>query len=134
MSEPRASYDCGLPNTITLVLPWPDKRLSPNARGAWYVKENPRKTAREIGSIAVVEAQQAGRVFLPERLQMWVTFHPPRRGRYDLDNALSKLKPALDGAFAALGRDDAEVCVIVLERGEVLKGGRVMVIIGEVQA
>ena len=115
---------------ITLHLPWPDRKLSPNARGAWQVKEPARKTAREVGAAAVWEA---GRVELPDRLQMTVIFHPPRSGRYDLDNALARLKPYQDGIFAALQRDDSDICRVVLERGKPLKGGSVTVILGEMQ-
>lgn len=115
---------------LTLNLPWPDRKLSPNSRGAWVVKEGPRKTARLLGALAV---REAGAVELPDRIQMWVTFHPPRNGRYDLDNALSKCKSILDGAFAALGRDDADIQRVVLERGKPLKGGAVTVILGEVE-
>ncbi len=128
MSEPTPTWTNSLPNTLPLVLPWPDKRLSPNSRGAWYVKEAPRKAARELGAAVVWEA---GPVALPDRLKMWVTFHPPRRGRFDLDNALSKLKPILDGIFAALGRDDADVQTITLDRRSPVKGGSVIVTIGD---
>ena len=119
-------------NSITLRLPWQDKALSPNARGVWQTKNGPRKVAQQQGAASVNEARQAGYYELPDRLQMWVTFHPPRRGRYDLDNALARLKPAIDGIFIALERDDADVCRVVLERGTVVKGGAVTVILGEI--
>ena len=110
-------------NTITLRLPWPDKQLRPNARGDWHVHEKPRKQAIKDGGDAVIEARQAGYYELPDRLQMWVTFHPARNGRYDLDNFHAALKHYLDGAFAALGRDDATVEAGVITQGR-QTGGR----------
>lgn len=121
-------------NAITLVLPWPDSDLSPNHRGNFWTKEKARKQAIKDGGNAVIVSREAGYYELPDRLQMTVTFHPTSRGRYDLDNALAKLKPALDGIFMALGRDDADITRVVLERGNPLKGGSVTVILGEVQA
>jgi crossover junction endodeoxyribonuclease RusA len=116
---------------ITLNLPWPDKRLSPNARGDWHVKEEPRKSAKEIGVLLTRDLYAQDVDNLPIDLKMWVTFHPPRNGRYDLDNALSKCKHYLDGVFEGIGRDDSEVSEIVLKRGKPLKGGMITIILGE---
>jgi hypothetical protein len=40
---------------ITITLPWPDKRLSPNARCHWREKANAANMARAEGRIAAVE-------------------------------------------------------------------------------
>ena len=35
-----------------------------------------------------------------------MTFHPPGRYRYDLDNLVARMKAPLDGLASALGVDD----------------------------
>jgi crossover junction endodeoxyribonuclease RusA len=121
-------------SSITLTLPWPSSDLSPNHRGAWQTKEAARKQAIKDGGNSVLEASAAGYYELPDRLQMWVTFHPPRNGRMDLDNHFSRLKPTIDGIFSVLGRDDSDITRVVLERGKPLKGGQVTIILGEMTA
>lgn len=120
-------------NAITLRLPWPASKLSPNSRGAWQTREASRKAARQIGEVSVYQAAEGDYIDLPDRLQMTVTFHPPDSRRRDLDGLHSRLKSYQDGIFAALRLDDSSIDRVVLERGKPLKGGMVTVILGEVE-
>lgn len=99
----------------TLTLPWPSRALSPNARGHWSKRHTAAKAAKHnawgIALAAGVKPSKATSV------QITYTFHPPRAGRFDLDNALASMKPSTDGISMALGIDDSLFDFTVL-RGE----------------
>lgn len=89
-----------------LVLPWPDKCLSPNARVHWAVKSEAVKYARGVANVLAIQAGWKN-LKLPEgRIHLWVTFHAPTRRGIDDDNALSCFKSQRDGIADALGIDD----------------------------
>lgn len=98
---------------MRIVLPWPDKRLSPNARGHWAGLHRAKKKARwdaayialeaMNGQAPVVRAAYAGED--PIRLQ--VTFYAPDAQRRDMDNMAASLKAAFDGLADALAVDDS---------------------------
>lgn len=108
-------------------LPWPPRRSSPNAsrQGAWRGKAAAAKGYRnacawtcEISNIGPMEA---------DAVEVTVTFCPPSRRRYDLDNALASIKQGLDAFAAAIGVDDARWVSMTLERGLPVQGGAVFV-------
>lgn len=63
---------------------------------------------------------------LTDALPMRWTFHPPRAGRFDRDNAVGRCKALQDGIADALGIDDSRFVPTYLI-GEPVKGGRVVV-------
>ena len=86
------------------VLPWPDRRLSPNARLHWAVLSKYKSQYREQCRLIT---ESAGKVEIPEGpMHLLVEFQPPDRRRYDRDNLLSRMKAGLDGMCEALGIDD----------------------------
>ena len=108
-----------------VVLPWPDPRLSPNAREDRRAVAGVRKAQKEM---AFWLAKKAGLQFphLSEGLQVRVTFNPPDKRRRDLDNMLASVKSALDGIALATGVDD-HLWGLTIIRGEPVKGGAVTV-------
>lgn len=92
---------------LELVLPWPSKDLSPNARVHWRVKAKATKAARQA---AVVLAFEAGLrdAWLPEgRLHLWFDFYQaPGKKLPDDDNMLGRCKAYRDGIAQVLGIDD----------------------------
>jgi crossover junction endodeoxyribonuclease RusA len=58
-----------------------------------------------------------------------LTFHPPDNRRRDIDNALSCCKAYLDGIADAYGVNDNRF-TLTLERGAVVTGGCVSIVIG----
>lgn len=108
-----------------IELPWPSSKLSPNgAHGHWRVKSGAAKDYKYQCAM-MIRAQKVRPV---DAVQcVCITFHPPSNRRYDLDNALAKLKQGLDALAEALGVDDAEWQSMVLRRGEKVKGGLVVV-------
>lgn len=108
-----------------VILPWPDSRLSPNAREDRRAIAGIRKAQKDT---AFWLAKKAGLSFphLHEGLHVRVTFNPPDRRRRDLDNMLASVKSALDGIALATGVDD-HLWGLTLVRGNPVPGGSVTV-------
>lgn len=91
-----------------ILLPWPPRALSPNARVHWAVKHKASKRQRRDAELL---ARRAGydRIDWPEtgRLCVWVTGYPMDRRRRDADNMLASIKHALDGIAEVMGVDDS---------------------------
>lgn len=90
-----------------IILPWPPKALSPNARVHWSVKS---KAAKAYRAACWVETLRAGlRDRLPEvwNFHLWIDFYRPTRRVYDADNCLSSIKSGIDGIADALGVNDS---------------------------
>ena len=107
---------------ITLTLPWPDKRLSPNARICRQAKANAVSEARSTATVLTLEA---GYYTAPEGAKLTLKFYPPDNRRHDLDNLIARMKPYLDGIFDALDCNDHEILDIHASRESKLKGGAV---------
>lgn len=114
-----------------IVLPWPPRALSPNARVHWAKKS---KAAR-IYRIACMALTLESSMRAPEgRVLLSVEFCPPDRRRRDDDNCLASFKAGRDGIADALRIDDNRF-VTTICMGEPVKGGAVHVRIqGEVSA
>lgn len=97
---------------MKIVLSWPDKRLSPNARVHWGAKATAKKKAREDAALATYAAMPhgareirqayAGAHTIPVR----ITFYPPDNRRRDDDNMVGSFKSLRDGIADALAVDD----------------------------
>ena len=112
---------------ITVNLPWPDKKLSPNARVHHFVLARAKSKAKSAANIlAFLAYREIGRPHIIGPLDVSITFHPPDNRRRDIDNMLASNKAALDGVSAAIGVDDSR-WGLSLSRGDVVKGGRVVV-------
>jgi len=113
---------------LELVLPWPSKDLSPNARVHWRNRSKATKAARET---AVLLAFQAGwrDAWLPEgRLNLWIDFYQaPQKVLPDDDNLLLRFKAYRDGIAQVLGIDDRRFISHPMVHEERRKGGQVVV-------
>lgn len=96
---------------MIITLPWPDKRLSPNARLHWRKKVGPKQSAKIAAGWATVATK--GLHETRQRLQaddspipMTITFYPPDRRHRDDDNMIGSLKAARDAVAEALGVND----------------------------
>ena len=96
---------------MIIELPWPDKRLSPNARLHWRARVGPKQQARIRSGWSAVAAK--GFHSVKEALQgsegpvpIVITFYPPDRRRRDDDNMIGTFKAHRDGIADALGVDD----------------------------
>lgn len=113
---------------LELVLPWPSKDLSPNARVHYRVKARATKHARQT---AVVLAHEAGwrALQLPAgKLHLWVSFHQaPGKALPDDDNMLGRFKAYRDGIAQVLGIDDKRFISHPVVSSERRPGGQVVV-------
>lgn len=116
---------------MILRLSWPDPALWPNRAAGkhWTAKHKAKVQAREAGFYAAKQAK--GATNWPDGpIPLSVVFCASSARKYDLDGALSAMKPMLDGIALALGIDDSRFCPITLERGGAVKGGAVVVGLG----
>lgn len=112
---------------MILTLPWPPTGLSPNARNHWSKLAKLKKQYRE--ACAWTAASQGAAPTPATALHLTLTFVPPTRRAYDLDNALARMKSGLDGLADVLRVDDRHWSLTIC-KGEGI-GGFVRV---EVQA
>lgn len=110
-----------------LVLPWPSKDLSPNARVHWARKSKAAKLARAEGYVAVRAAGLRAERLPAGRLHLWIDFYPPTKRIPDDDNMLARFKPYRDGIADALHLDDKVFISHPMVKGEPRKGGEVRV-------
>jgi len=110
---------------MEIMLPWPPKELSPNARVHWAVKNRAVKLYRD--NCAWLTKAAGVRVDWEGTVHAWITFFPPDRRRRDDDNAISAFKSGRDGVAQALGLDDKRFRIHPWLSDEVRKGGAVKV-------
>lgn len=111
--------------SCSVLLPWPPKVLSPNARSHWAAKS---KAAKSYRYRCFLEARIAKLTAPAGRVLLVLEFLPPNRQRRDDDNLLAAFKAGRDGLADALGIDD---CLFVSQvrvmHDEVHPGGAVRV-------
>ncbi|UOF76778.1 rus-a like endodeoxyribonuclease [Caudoviricetes sp.] len=112
---------------ITVMLPWPDKLLSPNARTHWAKKAEAAKGYRQLSNVLTRRAM-GGDALQGQAAHLDIVFHPPTHTRRDLDNCLSSIKSGLDGIADAIRMDDSRWS-LGLSWGSVVKGGTVRITI-----
>ena len=95
-----------------IVLPWPDKRVFPNAKNRkhWRSYAPAVKADREMGKFFTLEQMSPkARQSVKEgegHIAMTVTFFPPDKRRRDDDGCIGGFKHLRDGIADALGVDD----------------------------
>jgi crossover junction endodeoxyribonuclease RusA len=108
-----------------IFLPWPDRRLSPNARGHWSSLARAKKSAKNVAYYTTLEAG-IGKIEA-DSMTVRYSFFPPSRRAYDLDNLVASMKAAADGIALAIGVDDSKWNIAVSPRGPVERNGMVKV-------
>lgn len=106
-----------------LVLPWPPKELSPNARVHWAQRARRAKAYRR--ACYWLAKAHGHRPAADGRLCVVVEFVPPDRRARDRDNMLASIKAGLDGVAEALGVNDARFDLTIGVADEI--GGMVRV-------
>lgn len=103
---------------MTIILPVPPRRISPNGRGHWRPKARLNKLARHRAKLLALEA--LGREFHARGLAVppfagysLAHFFPTAQARDD-DNADAACKAYRDGIADALGIDDRQLPKLAL--------------------
>ncbi|HAV73146.1 MAG TPA: hypothetical protein DCX91_15055 [Stenotrophomonas sp.] len=113
---------------LELVLPWPSKDLSPNARLHWSKKAAATAMARQTGALLALQAGWKGISLPPGGLFLWLDFYQqPHKALPDDDNMLRRFKPYRDGIAQVLGIDDKVFITRHMVHEERRKGGQVVV-------
>ena len=110
-----------------IVLPWPPRELSPNARTHWATLQKAKREYRQ--ACAMTAKSQGAEKMNAEALHLTLTFHAPTRRAYDLDNALARMKSGLDGLADVLCVDDSRWSLTIRKSDAV--GGFVRVEVSE---
>lgn len=111
-----------------VLLPWPPKVLSPNARTHWATRSRAAKAYRSI----CFQLCRAARLPVPNgRALLSLEFIPPDRRRRDDDNCIAAFKSGRDGVAQALGIDDSRFVTQLQISAETIKGGAVRVRISD---
>jgi crossover junction endodeoxyribonuclease RusA len=111
--------------TSALILPWPDKRLSPNARVHWRVLAAAKKSAKAAAYYTAL-GDGLGKIEATS-LRVRFTFFPPDSRRRDVDNLIASLKAASDGIALAIGVDDSKWQIEIAPFGDVHPSGQVKI-------
>lgn len=121
---------------MIISLPWPDKRLTPNAkrRKHWSGYRPAEKADRTTAQILTLSAMQHQRVSHSrfagdDKIPVNVTFFPPDRRHRDDDGMIGAFKHMRDGIADALGVNDRRF-LPTYAIADADKPGRVVVEIG----
>jgi crossover junction endodeoxyribonuclease RusA len=92
-----------------------------------FIKKEGMKYRLAVQDIVTV----AGNQMLMGRLRVFIAIHPANRIRQDIDN---RLKCLLDSCtLAGVWEDDSQIDDLHIVRHDVIKGGRVVMIVTEIQ-
>ena len=116
------SESLAMTESKTIILPWPPKELSPNARVHWAKKASAVKSYRKTCWIMALSHSV---VRLESTIRLKVTFSPPDKRSRDLDNCIASVKAMFDGLADAWKVNDRQFSVEYnmgkpLRRGEVI--------------
>lgn len=114
---------------IEVVLPWPSRELSPNARCHWAKKAKAVKAYRQACWTLTKAAKITIDPAYTGQLHLWLTFMPPDRRNRDDDNIIASFKAGRDGLAQALGVDDSRFRSLPWVSDQI--GGMVKVVITE---
>lgn len=101
---------------MRIVLPWPHKSLTPNAKrraAGWWVYQPHAKADRQRGNDETLAQLSHGLRDVRHALKgtgkiaLSITFYPPDRRKRDDDGAISAFKHMRDGICDALNVDDS---------------------------
>ncbi|CAB4165100.1 hypothetical protein UFOVP824_30 [uncultured Caudovirales phage] len=90
---------------LAIWLPWPAAALSPNSRARWQVLYQAKKRARRQAAL-VTMSQVPYRFDGKPPFHLHMTFYPPSRRSYDLDNLVGRMKAPIDGMCDSLNIND----------------------------
>ncbi len=85
-----------------IVLPWPDAKLTPHAKGHWRPKAQATKDARNLAWAKAMEKPAVQTI--PDAV-IFVEYWPKRR-QGDVHNMHGRMKAYIDGIADAMGCDD----------------------------
>lgn len=110
---------------MKLILPWPPSILSPNNRSHWAKKARAKAAYTNTAYCLTVGAKKRRTPPKDKTLPVVITFRPPSKRHFDIDNCLASIKAGIDGVALALRVNDVQFRPMTLHWGEVVKNGEV---------
>ncbi len=112
---------------MNIILPYPDKALSPNSRCHWSQRAKAAKKARSDAFYIAREAGMDVATFAgyDGKLHLWIDYYAKTKNYPDADNCLSATKAFIDGIADALGVNDRRFVHHPFVKDETHKGGKV---------
>jgi len=108
-----------------LILPFPPASLFPNSKNGrhWGATVKDKKSYYA----ACFYLAKSAKPEVSGKIQLSITFHQPDNRHRDIDNMLAAIKAGLDGVSKAWGVDDRNFRPLMLDDGEVVKGGKIVI-------
>jgi hypothetical protein len=129
----------GKVNVISINLPWPSIKLSPNISQHWARLSEAKKSYKTECFLSTMHQIYYNTNFNScngqekydryNGLDIDITFYPPQNRRYDRDNLVARMKSGLDGMCQAMKIDDSIFKCITARVGQKKEGGSVLVVI-----
>lgn len=116
---------------MPLMLPWPPRELSPNARVHWAKRS---RAAKKYRAGCGMLARAAGLKMPSERAILAIEFIPPDRRHRDDDNLIAAFKAGRDGIAQWLGIDDRQLVTRAEISKNITPGGAVLVTLEPLEA
>ena len=116
---------------VQVTIPWPPTETSSNAsrQGAWRRKSEAAKKYK-TDCAAMCLAQKVRPFDHEGDLPLRVIFCPPSNRRIDWDNASNRCKQGFDAVAEAIGIDDGRWWPVLVEKGPIVDGGKVVLVFG----
>lgn len=112
---------------MIVELPWYPRLLSPN-KSKNLNSFHRAKLVRDYRALCHgICLEQNAKFDREGKIPTVITFYPPDRKKRDLDGMLSGMKNGIDGVCEYLGIDDYRLRPIVLDVGDPVKGGKVVI-------
>jgi len=108
-----------------LEIQFPPKELFPNRKNGrhWGATQKIKKAYfDECYYLAKMGEKPKIKALIP----LVITFYPPDKRLRDIDNMLAATKNGLDGVALAWGVDDRIFRPLILDDGDVIKGGKII--------
>lgn len=113
-----------------IELPWPPAKLSPNGSHGCYHARRHAANKYRADCLSLLTRQQVPVLYVDGPVMLRLTFCPPTKRLSDLDNLLARAKHGVDALAEVMGVND-RIFEFTLQRGEPVKGGKVVIRIGE---
>ena len=112
---------------LHIVLGWPNRALSPNARCHWAIKRKATVAARRESHFEAFRKMEGKRAVPIGKIGVRLSFYPPDRRARDEDNLIASMKSSLDGIADALRVNDKSFHILEPFVGSPIQGGCVHV-------
>ena len=97
------SIRLSMTDTVSILLSWPEYTLWPNSRSHWAKLAKARREAKK----AAYYTMKHHKLVFPPDAHIHLTYYPPTRRKFDMDNALGACKAYIDGMAEASRCDDS---------------------------